>query len=54
MRTLFHQRERKKIRSPGSFFALLYWLVDFILLTEEEQTAAGIFLDGSYDDIHKK
>lgn len=53
MGTLFHQREQKT-GLPGSFFAMLHWLVGLIRLTEDEQIAAGIYLDGSYDDIHKK
>lgn len=53
MRTLFHQREQKA-RRPGSLFAILHWLVKLIRLTEDEKIAAGIYLDGSYDDIYKR
>ena len=41
---------------PNGFFArlqflsnLLRWLASFIQLTDDEQTAAGIYLDGQHD-----
>lgn len=52
MNTIFRQRETDT-KSPGGFYAILYWLTRLIQLTEEEQNAAGIYLGNRYDNEHK-
>ena len=49
--TSSHQQETDT-KKPVGFFAILNWLARLILLTEEEQDAAGIYL-GSRDNDNK-
>lgn len=38
------QQESDTQQKPGGFFAILYWLLSRIQLTEEEQEDAGIYI----------
>lgn len=43
MSNIFHKQETDTKQSSG-YLVILDWLVGFFVLTEEEQTAAGIYL----------
>lgn len=47
--TSFHQQETDT-KKPVGFFALLHWFARLLLLTEEEQDAAGIYPGRLYDN----
>jgi len=52
------QPQRSDTQQPDPFFTalikifdrILYWLVGFIHVTEEEQREAGIYLDRPYEE----
>jgi hypothetical protein len=50
--TSSHQ-QKPDTKKPVGFFAILHWLARLILLTEEEQDAAGIYFGSRDHDDNK-
>lgn len=50
--TSSHQQELDT-KKPVGFFTFLNWLVGLILLTEEEQIAAGVYIGSRDHDDNK-
>jgi hypothetical protein len=48
MQYLFRQPESEP-QTPSRFFGILHWLAGLIQLTEEEQSAAGIYFGNRPD-----
>ena len=48
MKNTFSQQETDA-KQPRGYFLILYWLASFFQLTEEEQTAAGIYIGNRND-----